>query len=92
VHKLKIGFETEGFVSEDVQKAIDAAIQAKGPSGLKEAYEIATDVSGVEKGNLFFFKLKPDISGRTYLAIENSEKTVLTFLGRAPTVDDVILS
>ncbi|MFC7396169.1 hypothetical protein ACFQU1_03040 [Chelatococcus sp. GCM10030263] len=101
IDKLKFGFDTKGFVSEDVQTAIDSKLLGsveyfEGPDGgrgkkapeLNEAYQLAVDVPGVENGHLFYIK---NLYGRgTYLAVENDAQTLIGFGPLGPTQGDVI--
>ena len=95
IDKVELGFETNGFVKEDVQEAIDAALRDAHREGLsaensmlpnlRQDYEIATKVPGVEKGNIFFL----NYSIYSELGIKNDEKTLIGFDGSVPRPEDV---
>jgi hypothetical protein len=98
IDKIRFVFPTNGLVDDDVQNGIDAALagalrlipsstNGKGSpfSDIEKAYEIATNVPGVEEGHVFRIKSM----GREFLGVENCDRTMIGFIGSAPIPQDI---
>jgi hypothetical protein len=79
--KIRLLFQTNGLVSDDVQRRIDHTLAALSPStSVFEKYRAAKDVDGVEEGHIF--RLRHGY--HAYIGVDNEACTLIDLEPGAP--------